>query len=55
MARCYDQSQKIFSRHLNNLHLLRGGHAWARKSLENVGESLIFGCDLRKLREEWNL
>jgi hypothetical protein len=21
----------------------------------NVGDSLIFGCDLRKLREEWNL
>jgi hypothetical protein len=31
------------------------GHAWARKSLENVGDSLIFGCDLRKLCEEWNL
>jgi hypothetical protein len=31
------------------------GHAWARKSLENMDESLIFGCDLRKVCEEWNL
>jgi hypothetical protein len=31
------------------------GHAWARKSLENMDESLIFGCDPRKLCEEWNL
>jgi hypothetical protein len=28
---------------------------WAGKSLENMGKSLIFGCDLRKLCEEWNL
>jgi hypothetical protein len=31
------------------------GQAWAGKSVENVGESLIFGCDPRKLCEEWNL
>jgi len=28
------------------------GQGWAGKSLENVGKSLIFGCDLRKLCEE---
>jgi hypothetical protein len=31
------------------------GQAWAGKCLENVDESLVFGCDLLKLREEWNL
>jgi hypothetical protein len=55
IARCYDQSQNVFSRHLNNLHLLRDGHAWARKSLENVDKSLILGCDPRKLCDECNL
>ena len=33
----------------------QSGHAWARKSLENMDESLFLTCDLRKVREEWNL
>jgi hypothetical protein len=33
----------------------RAGQALAGKSLENVDKSLIFGCNPRKLREEWNL
>jgi hypothetical protein len=28
------------------------GQAWAGKSLENMGKSLIFRCDLRKVYEE---
>jgi hypothetical protein len=31
------------------------GQGWAGKSVEIVGKPLIFGCDLRKLCEEWNL
>jgi hypothetical protein len=31
------------------------GQAWAGKSLESVEKTLIFGCDLRKLCEDWNL
>jgi hypothetical protein len=31
------------------------GQAWAGKSIENVGKSLIFCCDLRKVCDESNL
>jgi hypothetical protein len=34
---------------------LLSGQAWAGKSLENVGNPLIFRWNPRKMCEEWNL